>query len=75
MSDSIPLRRLLAKQHSHRDWGLSFVRLYTDDGELQCPVCGCDFLRDSVTMLDRKITVFNLKKLQEIDDQSRSRPD
>ena len=73
--DSYPLRQLLARQHSHREWGVVYTGMYVDDGELRCPLCGCDFLRDAVNVLDRKITVFNLKKMQEKDDESRSRPD
>jgi hypothetical protein len=49
--------------------------MYVDDGELQCPWCGCDFLRDAVSMLDRKMTVFDEKMMQEADDESRTRPD
>lgn len=73
--DSRQLRQLLAKTHSHRDWNIVYTGMYVDDGELQCPWCGCDFLRDAVSTLDRKMTMFNLKKLQEADEQPCSRPD
>ena len=63
--ESLQLRQLLAKYHNHRDWGILYTNMYYDDGELQCPHCGCDFLRDPAGLLDHKITVFNLKKYNE----------
>lgn len=68
--ESRALRLLLARRHSHRDWGIVYTGMYVDDGELQCPYCGCDFLRDSVSMLDRKMEVFDLKMAQKADDKS-----
>lgn len=72
--DSQHLRQLLARRHSHREWDIVYTGMYIDDGELQCPYCGCDFLRDSASMLDRKMTVFDLRMAQE-NDKSRSRSD
>jgi aerobic-type carbon monoxide dehydrogenase small subunit (CoxS/CutS family) len=71
--DSQHLRHLLAKRHSHRDWNILYTGMYVDDGELQCPYCGCDFLRDAVSMLDRKMAVFDEKMMQEKHDKSRTR--
>lgn len=71
--DSQYLRHLLAKRHSHRDWNILYTGMYVDDGELQCPYCGCDFLRDPVGVLDQKMTAFDEKMMQEKNDKPRSR--
>jgi hypothetical protein len=68
--ESLNLRQLLARRHSHRDWGILYTGMYVDSGELQCPYCQCDFLRDDVTVLNKKMTAFDIKMLN---DKSRSR--
>ncbi len=75
MNDDYMLRVLLAREHNHRVWNIVYTGMYVDDGELQCPYCGCDFMRDTPGALGRKIHDFNIKKLKEQDDESRSRPD
>lgn len=54
------LRELLAIQHRHQNIeGYSYM--YYDDGELQCGACGCDFLRDTAEVLNKKIRTYNIK--------------
>lgn len=54
------LRELLFFQHSHNG---SSSCLYGDDGEMQCGVCGCDFVRDDALLLERKISDHNLREM------------
>jgi hypothetical protein len=52
------LRRLLAYQHHHFK---ETNTIYCDDGELQCSLCTCDFIRDSADVLLNKIKKYNLE--------------
>jgi len=58
------LRKLLARQHTHRDIG-GYSYMYFDDGEMSCVVCRADFLRDSVDQLEEAITKYNVKVINE----------
>jgi len=53
------LRQLIFFQHSHNG---SSSCLYGDDGEMQCGVCHCDFVRDSADELERKIGDWNMRE-------------
>lgn len=75
MSDEYKLRVLLARSHNHHEFNIVYTGMYIDDGELQCPWCGCDFIRDTPGALQRKIHDFNIKKLKEQDDESRTGSD
>lgn len=44
----------------HRHGGKS-ANLYGDDGEMQCSQCFCDFVRDSVDDMEKKIGDFNMR--------------
>lgn len=58
------LRELLAIQHRHANIeGWSYM--YFDDGELQCGICGCDFVRDSAKELNAKMYHYALKVFNE----------
>lgn len=46
------LRNMLFMQHRHNG---SSSCLYGDDNEMQCGVCHCDFVRDTVDVLKKKI--------------------
>ena len=52
------LRKLLALGHGCRS------ALYGDDGELQCHECGCDFRRNSVEVIERRIFERNLRRVE-----------
>lgn len=54
------LREMLFMQHSHNG---SNACLYGDDGEMQCGVCLCDFVRDSTEVLKQKIYVHKMREL------------
>jgi len=45
--DNIALRKLLWLRH-----GCPVSALYGDDGEMQCPICMIDFLRDSPEQIE-----------------------
>ena len=64
-SEEYKLRVLLARAHNHRRFGINYTGMYEDDGELQCPHCGCDFMRDEAGALQNKMHNFNLKMLRE----------
>lgn len=59
-SEEIILRRLLFAQHSHA--GVS--QTYDDDGEMQCILCRCDFVRDSASTIVEKIEAYNLQLMR-----------
>lgn len=53
------LRYLLFMGHRHDGNPLC---LYGDDGEMQCGVCHCDFVRDTPDELQRKIEHWNMQE-------------
>lgn len=64
-SEEYKLRVLLARGHSHHTFGIPYNGMYMDDGELQCPYCSCDFMRDSAEVMQNKMHNFNLRMLKE----------
>lgn len=58
IQDTDGLRTLLFLQHGNDEH-----YLYSDDGEMQCNTCGCDFKTDSAAELRNKIARYNLGKL------------
>lgn len=52
------LRYLLAMSHEGKKH-----RIYGDDGELQCPTCWVDFVRDSAQDIKRKIEEAGMREL------------
>lgn len=58
--DSSRLRYLLALHH-----GCDLVKMYVDDGELQCPTCGVDFKRDPVAMIEEKFERLGVARMAE----------
>ena len=53
------LRYMLARAHDGAGH-----RIYGDDGELQCPVCWIDFVRDSAHEIQRKLEEAGMRELQ-----------
>lgn len=53
------LRYLLAMSHEGKNH-----RIYGDDGELQCPTCWVDFVRDSAQDIKRKIEEAGMRELR-----------
>jgi len=51
MSNELKLRELLWLRH-----GCEGATLYGDDGNMQCPKCGIDFLYDSVASIESHLT-------------------
>ena len=52
LGDDRKLRYLLFMGHGHEGYPMC---LYGDDGEMQCGVCFCDFVRDTPDELQRKM--------------------
>ena len=53
------LRYMLARAHDGTGH-----RLYGDDGELQCPTCWIDFVRDPAHEIQRKLEEAGMRELQ-----------
>jgi hypothetical protein len=62
ISEEDILRKLMFVQHSHG--GES--QTYHDDGEMQCVLCHCDFVRDSASTLQEKIEAYNLEQMRKV---------
>jgi hypothetical protein len=59
-TDNKHLRDMLFSSHG----GNFEHNLYGDDGERQCQTCGIDFVRDTVSDIDLKISLWIMKKYQ-----------
>lgn len=58
-TDERKLRYLLFMSHKHP---LPGNYKYSDDGEMQCCECGCDFVKDTPDELEIKIEMWNLNE-------------
>ena len=59
LGDNRKLRYLLFMGHGHDGYPMC---LYGDDGEMQCGVCFCDFVRDMPDDLQRKMERWSMQE-------------